>query len=82
LTVIWCLAAGALFVTGAALLKARQTSKQFARLAESFLQLRYEHGQLSSRLERLETTLGQSPQEALTSAPTTTAFVPLSSLKR
>jgi hypothetical protein len=83
LTVIWCLAAGALVVAGAALLKSRRTSQQLARLSESYWQLRYEHGQLSSRLDRIEASLGQSPNDSLPSAAsTTTAFVPLSSLRR
>ena len=81
--VIWCFAAGAFVVAGAALLKSRRTAKQIAALSESYWQLRYEHGQLCSRLERVESSIGQSPKDPLDApAGTTTAFVPLSSLKR
>jgi hypothetical protein len=83
LILIWCFAAGALVVAGAALLKSRQTAKQFAMLSESYWQLRYEHGQLASRLERAESLIGQSPEHPMIPpADSTTAFVPLSSLKR
>jgi hypothetical protein len=60
-------------------------SKRLDRLSESYWELRYEHGQLTSRLNRLETNAGGAPAlEPELAAPAVgkTAFVPLSSLKR
>jgi hypothetical protein len=82
-TVSTILAVVALLFAAAALAKARRTAKQFDGLSEAYWQLRYEHGQLNSRLARLE----EPDSAAALDAPPgpqrpTTAFVPLSSLKR
>jgi hypothetical protein len=80
----WLLTVAAVLAAAGAWLKARRLAKRLERLTESYWELRYEHGQLQSRVNRL------APDE---SAPTpagappslregTVAFVPLSSLKR
>jgi hypothetical protein len=81
LTFQWFLTGAAVVVAATALIKARRLSKRLERLTESYWELRYEHGQLRARLNRLD------PEPASTSAeprnqPGVTAFVPLSSLKR
>ncbi len=80
LTLLWLLAAAAALVAVTALMKARRLAKRLERLTESYWELRYEHGQLRARVNRLD------PEQPAASEPTaqsgTTAFVPLSSLKR
>jgi hypothetical protein len=84
LTFLSCLAALALVLAGAALMKARQTAKRFDRLSESYWELRYEYGQLASRLGRLEPRdAAHAPgPDVPVPARGSTTFVPLSSLKR
>jgi hypothetical protein len=82
LTLHWLLTGAALLIAAVALFQARRVSRRLERLTESYWQLRYEQGQLRARVARLE------PAETASSAPGpeqqagTTAFVPLSSLKR
>jgi hypothetical protein len=61
-----------------AFVRARGLAKRLERLSESYWELRYEHGQLRARLNRLEGTDEPTPAEA----PQATHFVPLSSLKK
>jgi hypothetical protein len=77
----WLVAGIALVVALVALAKARRLSKRLERLTESYWELRYEHGQLRSRVNRLDPELLSQPADAGPPAGTT-AFVPLSSLKR
>jgi len=84
LTLQWLLTGAAVIVAVAALIKARRLAKRLERLTESYWELRYEHGQLRARVNRLDpepaapAPAGAEPQ--LTGGAT--AFVPLSSLKR
>ena len=88
LTFLWLLSGVAFLMAVAAGARARRVSKRLERLSESYWELRYEHGQLRSRLARLEpATSGQDPApgaggEPPVGQPGATAFVPLSSLKR
>jgi hypothetical protein len=84
LTLLWCIAGLALVLAGAAWIKVRQTAKQFARLSESYWELRYENGQLASRLHLIEVKIGIAHAQDELSRPASgqTAFVPLSSLKK
>ena len=81
-TFLWLLTGAALVIAVAALLKARRLAKRLERLTESYWELRYDHGQLRARLNRID------PEPASTSAAEparpagVTAFVPLSTLKR
>jgi hypothetical protein len=76
----------AVLVAAAALLRARRLSRRVERLSESYWELRYEHGQLSARLARLEGEGGERNASAAAPGvplpPGTAAFVPLSSLKK
>jgi len=81
LTFLWLLTVAAVLVALAAFAKARRLAKRLERLTESYWELRYEHGQLRARVNRLDP---EQPIAAPETAPQagTTAFVPLSSLKR
>jgi hypothetical protein len=81
LTLLWLLAAAAAFVAVAALVKARRLAKRLERLTESYWELRYEHGQLRARVNRLDPEQPPAASEPA-AQPGTAAFVPLSSLKR
>ena len=72
-----------MLVAALALIRARRTAKRLDRLAESYWELRYETGQLRSQIARLEgRTDGTAPATPETARGGSTAFVPLSSLKR
>ena len=77
----WLLSGIAIAVALVALAKARRLAKRLERLTESYWELRYEHGQLRARVNRLDPEQAPQPAEAGPQAGTT-VFVPLSSLKR
>jgi hypothetical protein len=81
LTLQWILTVTAVLVAVAALVKARRLAKRLERLTESYWELRYEHGQLRARVNRIDP---EAPSDApgVPTTPGATAFVPLSSLRR
>ena len=79
LTLHWLLTGAALIAAGAAFLVARRQSKRLERLTESYWELRYEHGQLRARVNRLDP---EQQQTAAAAEPPAGNFIPLSSLKR
>jgi hypothetical protein len=81
LTLQWILTVTAVLVAVAALVKARRLAKRLERLTESYWELRYEHGQLRARVNRIDPEAPPAPPEVPTT-PGATAFVPLSSLRR
>ena len=81
MTLLWLLTGAALVIAAAALFKARRVSRRLERLTESYWELRYEHGQLRARVARLDPEQAASVPDTSRSSGTT-AFVPLSSLKR
>ena len=78
----WLLTLMAILVSGVALVRVRRLTKRLDHLTESYWELRYECGQLRSRLDRFD-PLAPDGQAAV--APkrggATQSFVPLSSLK-
>jgi hypothetical protein len=78
----WLLIGVAVLIAVAALVRARRTAKRLDRLTESYWELRYEHGQLRGRLKALEPEAADAGPEQVPRQGGTTAFVPLSSLKR
>jgi hypothetical protein len=74
----------ALVVAASALLKARAVARRAERLAESYWDLRYEMGQLKSRLNKLDAppSGGTPASDAAPQPAPATSFVPLSSLKK
>jgi hypothetical protein len=81
LTLQWLLTGVAVLIALAALAKARRLARRLERLTESYWELRYEHGQLRGRVNRLAPEQPPAAEVPQTASPTT-AFVPLSSLKR
>ncbi len=84
LTFHWFITGAAVLVAVGAFLKARRLAKRLERLTESYWELRYEHGQLRARVNRLdpEPAAAGAAAEMPPMTGGTTAFVPLSSLKR
>jgi hypothetical protein len=78
-TLHWLLTGAALILGVAAILASRRQSKRLERLTESYWELRYEHGQLRARVNRLDPE--QQAAQAAAEAPPAN-FIPLSSLKR
>ena len=81
LTFQWLLTGAAVLIAVAALVRARRVSKRLERLTESYWELRYEHGQLRSRVARLDPEPG-TPAQPDPAQQSGITFVPLSSLKR
>jgi len=81
LTLQWLLTGAAVIAAAAAFAKARRLSRRLERLTESYWELRYEYGQLRARVNRLDPEPQTGPAEPPARVGTT-AFVPLSSLKR
>jgi hypothetical protein len=82
LTFSGVLTVAAIVIAIAALLKARRATRRLERLSESYWELRYEAGQLKSRLSRVEAAAGVRDADESPRPPATTNFVPLSSLKK
>jgi hypothetical protein len=80
LTLQWLLAGAAGIVALLAWAKARRLAKRLERLTESYWELRYEHGQLRARVNRLDPDAIAAADSAPAGVPPTN-FVPLSSLK-
>jgi hypothetical protein len=59
LTFLWLLTGAAFLVALGAFARVRRVSKRLERLSESYWELRYEHGQLRSRIARLEPAPGE-----------------------
>jgi hypothetical protein len=85
LTLHWLLTFAALAVAVVALVRARRANKRLERLTETYWELRYDHGQLRARLDRLDppasTSSAATPGEPQAKSGGAN-FVPLSSLKR
>ena len=79
MTFLWLLTGAALVLAGAALFVARRQSKRLERLTESYWELRYEHGQLRARVNRIDP---EQQNTAASAEPPASNFIPLSSLKR
>lgn len=73
-------AAGAIFgVLG--YLRARRVARRLEQLAQSYWELRYQHGQLRAQVNRLDPDRQPEPEPGMPARPTEN-FIPLSSLKR
>ena len=82
---LWLLTGAAFLIAVAAFARARRVSKRLERLSESYWELRYEQGQLRSRIARLEPAPGSHDPASPGPRgpdPAQGAFVPLSTLKR
>jgi hypothetical protein len=83
LTLHWLLTGAAVILAVAAFVKARHTARRLDRLTESYWELRYEHGQLRARINRLDPDARtEGPAAAPAPPKDSQTFIPLSSLKR
>ena len=82
LTLHWLLTGASLLVAVAALAKARRATKRLERLTETYWELRYDHGQLRARVNKLDPETPPAGPSEPAPRPGGTNFVPLSSLKR
>ena len=78
---LWVVAGLALLVAAVALSSARRLSRRLEALTKSYWELRYEFTRLRSQVSRLDPEQSEEPAEA-PAAPSTVAFVPLSSIKK
>jgi hypothetical protein len=68
-----------------ALWRARTAVQRIERMTESYWELRYENGQLKSRVARLEVQAGlreAPPEQPQDPPPARPSFIPLSSLRK
>ena len=75
----------ALIVAVGAFLRLRSVGRKLDRMTESYWELRYETGQIKSRVARLELGAGLREPDAAEeppASPAKTTFVPLSSLRK
>ena len=79
MTLLWVITGTALVAALVAWSRSRRTAKRLEQLAEMYWELKYQHGELRSRLQRLT---GETPPAPPSPAPgpPTEAFVPLASL--
>jgi hypothetical protein len=76
---LWLVAGSGWLLAQAALATARRISRRLAHLSEQYWQLKYEHGELKSRVRALAPT----PEEVEAARPAVQqTFVPLTSVKR
>jgi hypothetical protein len=79
LSLTWLLLGAVLVLAALVFERMRRLSKRLERLTESYWDLRYELGQLQSRVNHLEPDQPGAPAPP---PPGTSAFIPVSSLKR
>ena len=77
----WLGTGAAVILALAAWSRARRLAKRLERLTESYWELRYEHGQLRERVNRLDPEMLPAGGDSAPAGAPGTAFVPLSSLK-
>ena len=76
---LWVVAGSGWFLALAAFATARRALRQLAQLTAQYWELKYEHGELKSRVKAIAPT----PEEVAASQPAVQqTFVPLTSIKR
>jgi hypothetical protein len=81
MTFLWFIAGASLAIALVAWSQARRTAKRLAQLSEMYWELKYQHGELRVRVQRLEGEPLSPPSQAAPGQPGE-SFVPLTSLKR
>jgi hypothetical protein len=81
MTLLWFVTGASLALALVALIKARRVARRLEQLTEMYWELKYQHGELRARLQRLH---GSEQEPIGPPAPRTSvdAFVPLTSLRR
>jgi len=80
MTLLWLIAGASLVVALVAWSHSRRTARRLAQISEMYWELKYQHGELRVRMQRLAGEAPALPPQA--PAPPADAFVPLASLKR
>ena len=76
---LWVATLTGWLVALAALVAARRLSRRVAQLSEQYWELKYDHGELKTRVRAIAPT---PEEEAAARPPVQQSFVPLTSLKR
>ena len=76
---LWLVAGTGWVLALSALATARRLSRRLSQLSEQYWELKYEHGELKSRVRAIAPT---SDELAAAKPPAQQTFVPLTSLKR
>jgi hypothetical protein len=79
---LWSTVSASLIVALLAWRQARRTAKRLTQLTEMHWELRYQHGELRVRLQRLTGEAPPAVSETPAAEQPGESFVPLSSLKR
>jgi hypothetical protein len=79
MTWLWIVAATGWLLALAALATARRLSRRLAQLTELYWELKYDYGELKTRVKAIAPT---PDEQAASPPPAQQSFVPLSSLKR
>jgi hypothetical protein len=79
MTWLWIVAATGWLLALAALATARRLSRRLAQLTELYWELKYDYGELKTRVKAIAPT---AEEQAAAAPPVQQSFVPLSSLKR
>ncbi len=81
MTVLWLIAGASLVVALVAWSQARRTAKRLEQLFQMYWELKYQHGELRTQLQR---ATGELPpvEQAAAPTPARDSFIPLASLKR
>ena len=81
MTLLWFITGASLVVALVAWSQARRTAKRLAQVSEMYWELKYQHGELRVRVQRMGGEPPPSPQSPAPGQPGE-SFVSLSSLKR
>ena len=83
MTFLWIVTVVALVAASLAYRLARRTAKRLEQLSQMYWELKYQHGELRARMQRVAGGAG-SPVPSVTppEPPPADAFIPLTSLKR
>ena len=83
MTLLWLIAGASLIVALVAWNQARRTARRLAQLTEMYWELKYQHGELRARMQRLSGEASPpSPEPPGPPGQPGDSFVPLTSLKR
>ena len=76
---LWIVSGASCLMALAALATARRLSRRLGHLSEQYWELKYEHGELKSRIKAIAPT---AEETARSQPPVQQTFVPVSSIKK
>jgi len=77
----WIVSGAALFLALLAWMRSRTLKRKLDQLTQQYWELRYQHGQLKGRVDRIDPD-AQAPADAPAAEAAGQTFIPLSSLKK